>query len=64
MIGTFALVLIFTMIKEAYEDFGRYKQDREVNNKIALVYNHQDKKFEETKWSVIKIGNIVKFRKD
>ena len=38
MIGTFALVLIFTMLKEAFEDFQRYKQDREVNNKLSFVY--------------------------
>ncbi len=77
MIGTFALVLFFTMVKEAYEvcvvimifiyylqDFSRYKQDREVNNKITLVYNPDMKRFEETKWRNVKIGNIVKFRKD
>lgn len=31
MIGTFAMVLFFTMLKEAYEDFQRYKSDREMN---------------------------------
>lgn len=33
MIGTFALVLIFTMLKEAYEDYQRYKSDSELNNR-------------------------------
>jgi hypothetical protein len=33
MIGTFAGVLFFTMLKEAYEDFLRYKSDRELNNR-------------------------------
>lgn len=33
MIGTFALVLIFTMLKEAYEDYQRAKSDRELNNR-------------------------------
>ena len=33
MIGTFAAVLIFTMLKELYEDIGRHKQDMQVNNK-------------------------------
>jgi hypothetical protein len=32
MIGTFAAILIFTMFKEAYEDWGRHKADRAVNN--------------------------------
>ena len=33
MIGTFSLVLIFTMLKEAYEDFQRFKSDNELNNR-------------------------------
>jgi hypothetical protein len=32
MIGTFAAVLIFTMLKEAYEDYFRHAADRKVNN--------------------------------
>jgi hypothetical protein len=31
MIGTFVAVLVFTMIKEAYEDYFRHKSDRSVN---------------------------------
>jgi hypothetical protein len=37
MIGTFALVLIATMIKEAYEDYQRYKSDKELNNRSCQV---------------------------
>lgn len=37
MIGTFALVLIATMIKEAYEDYQRYKSDKELNNRTCQV---------------------------
>lgn len=39
MIGTFASVLFFTMLKEAYEDFQRYKSDRELNKKVTHVYD-------------------------
>jgi hypothetical protein len=35
MILTFAMVLFFTMIKEAYEDYQRYKMQNEVNRKTA-----------------------------
>jgi hypothetical protein len=38
MIGTFAAVLIFTMLKEAYEDFQRYRADRELNNRKTIIY--------------------------
>ena len=36
MIGTFSLVLVFTMLKEAYEDYQRYKSDKELNNRQSL----------------------------
>jgi len=39
MIGTFAIVLIFTMLKEAFEDVQRHKQDRDLNNKESLVFD-------------------------
>ncbi len=39
MIGTFAAVLFFTMLKEAYEDYMRYKSDNEINNRESIVIN-------------------------
>ena len=33
MIGTFTLVLVFTMLKEAFEDYQRYKSDNELNDR-------------------------------
>lgn len=62
MIGTFAFVLVFTMLKEAWEDLARHKQDRELNNKTSLVWDGQ--KFAEKKWQDIKQGEMVKIRKD
>ena len=35
MIGTFTLVLVFTILKEAYEDYQRAKSDRELNNRLS-----------------------------
>ena len=40
MIGTFSLVLIFTMLKEAYEDYQRYKSDNELNNRATQKINY------------------------
>lgn len=40
MIGTFAFVLIATMFKEAAEDYSRYKQDKQSNNKIVMKYSN------------------------
>ena len=33
MFLTFAAVLFFTMLKEAYEDYQRFKSDSELNNR-------------------------------
>ena len=62
MIGTFSLVLIFTMLKEAYEDYQRYKSDNELNNRGTqkLVSS----RFEQCKWADIQVGDIVKVEKD
>lgn len=77
MVATFALVLFFTMLKEAYEvifipyntkyfyqDFQRFKQDKEVNNKLSCVLNQISLQWEVKKWEEIEPGNIIKFKKD
>ena len=40
MIGTFSMVLIFTMLKEAYEDYQRHKSDNELNNRATQKINY------------------------
>ena len=64
MIFTFAGVLFLTMLKEAYEDYGRKKSDNELNGKITKVQNTETKKFEDKKWADIRIGDIVRVEKD
>lgn len=64
MIGTFAFVLIFTMLKEAFEDLQRHKQDRELNNKKALVWDSNQHAFASKAWADIKSGEMVKVMKD
>jgi hypothetical protein len=39
MIGTFASVLVFTMLKEGFEDIQRYRADKELNNKKTLKFD-------------------------
>lgn len=63
-IGTFAMVLFFTMLKEAYEDFQRYKTDNEMNNAKSLVLDRDSGEMKQTLWSSIKVGDIVKVEKD
>lgn len=63
-VGTFAFVLIFTMLKEAYEDYKRYQQDNMINNKITEVYDYRQKIFISRIWSNLKPGDIVKVKKN
>lgn len=67
MIGTFAGVLIFTMLKELYEDIGRHKQDRTVNNRAAHVFEIDGTgkgTWVQKKWKELKAGQMVKIPKD
>jgi phospholipid-transporting ATPase len=64
MIGTFAMVLFFTMLKEAYEDYQRYKSDLEMNNRKTKVLNQsleaEDSQDIEKSWAEIRPGDIVR----
>lgn len=64
MIGTFAAVLIFTMLKELFEDIFRMISDRSINNTKSLVLNQSTKQLENVSWQNIKIGDIIKIEKD
>ena len=62
MIGTFVFVLTCTMVKEALEDYGRYKQDKASNNR--LVWKYENKNWTQVKcWTLIP-GDIIKVEKD
>lgn len=64
MIGTFAFVLFFTMLKEAYEDYQRHKQDKEVNRKRAKVFDSSKGKFEWLQWEKMTNGSIIRLEND
>jgi hypothetical protein len=61
MVGTFALVLLFTMLKDAYEDLKRYSTQKELNLKQAYVLNENkikqsDAMFLKSHWEDIRAG--------
>lgn len=62
MIGTFAFVLLATMIKEAIEDYSRYSQDRLSNNKLVLKCKHGV--WESVKCWTLRPGDIIKVLKE
>ncbi|CAG9328551.1 unnamed protein product [Blepharisma stoltei] len=56
---TFAGVLVFTMLKEAYEDYFRHKQDNIENSKKFATFNREIAQVIETECRNIKVGDIV-----
>lgn len=57
------IVLGATMAKEAIEDWRRFQQDNEVNNRKVQVHNG-DGNFSYTEWKNLRVGDIVKVEKD
>ena len=50
MLGTFGFVLILTMIKDAFEDYQRYKSDRTANNRECETWDYDNKEWVISKW--------------
>ncbi|XP_042413371.1 putative phospholipid-transporting ATPase 9 [Zingiber officinale] len=57
------VVIGATMLKEAIEDWRRYQQDIEVNNRKVKVHQGEGK-FSDTEWKNLRVGDIVKVEKD
>lgn len=55
-------VISLSMIREGYEDYQRYKSDKESNSRMTQVL--REGMFEETPWSKVRPADIVKIRQD
>jgi magnesium-transporting ATPase (P-type) len=64
MIGTFALVLFFTMVKEAVDDLLRAKSDSELNQRPTRRVDAKTGQIVECRWEDLKVGDVVKVQKD
>lgn len=53
-------VIAVGMVKDAYEDFKRHKNDNKENDSQVNVYDHKSKRFSMYKWSQLWCGDIVK----
>ena len=49
------LVLGISMCKEAFEDFGRYRQDREVNARKVAVYDPSERRWVQKAWKHVRV---------
>ncbi|XP_078669323.1 phospholipid-transporting ATPase VA-like isoform X2 [Branchiostoma floridae x Branchiostoma belcheri] len=52
-------VLLVTAIKDIYEDYRRYRMDKEVNNRICRVYNRAERQFKGCMWEEVRVGDVV-----
>ena len=64
MVGTFSAVLVFTMLKEAFEDFKRHRADSSVNKTPTQRFNDSIQAFENVKSEDIHVCDFVKVREN
>lgn len=61
-------VLLFTSLREGYEDYKRYKKDKKSNNKMFTVHNKEtseiEERFKNKKSKKIHVGDIIKIYKN
>lgn len=63
LIAPLVFVVGVSMIKEAIEDWHRFLQDKEVNNRKVKVHT-KDGNFVETEWKKLVVGDVVRVEKD
>jgi phospholipid-transporting ATPase len=56
------LILFVTALKEAIEDWARYKMDKEINNKVVRVWNKSRNEFVNVTWQHVSVGDILYVR--
>jgi phospholipid-translocating P-type ATPase (flippase) len=61
-IAPLVFVLSVSMIREAIEDYFRYRSDKEVNSDKTMIYKNG--KFIEVKYEEVQVGHIVLVKKD
>lgn len=62
IIPPLTFIVLLSMIKDAFEDYKRYKSDQEENNKPCWVYRNGT--FARTTWNEVRVGDLVKVLKD
>ena len=55
-----SLVVLVSMVKDAFEDYKRVQNDTIENKTPASVFNPNTHQFEDKEWQKIQVGNIIK----
>jgi len=58
-IAPLSMVLTVTLVKDAYLDYRRHRSDREVNNRLANVWNEDKGEFQALPWKALRVGHIL-----
>lgn len=64
MLIPLSVVILISMIKDIFEDSKRHKSDNLENRRRVMVYNTDQAQFIETVWHKLKVGDIVRIRKN
>jgi magnesium-transporting ATPase (P-type) len=64
MAAPLSAVVAASMIKDAFEDYKRHKNDNKENETQTLVYNFKTQRFHKCAWKNVFCGDIVKVTKD
>uniref|UniRef100_A0A6Q2ZL42 Phospholipid-transporting ATPase n=1 Tax=Esox lucius TaxID=8010 RepID=A0A6Q2ZL42_ESOLU len=54
------VVLIVIAIKDALEDYRRYRFDQKINNNIASVYSGKHQTYVDQHWQEVRVGDFVR----
>eukprot|EP00079_Xenopus_tropicalis_P008511 XP_002931688.1 PREDICTED: probable phospholipid-transporting ATPase VA isoform X1 [Xenopus tropicalis] len=55
-------ILAVTAIKDLWEDYRRYRSDKEINHMDCLVFCRSEKKYREKYWKEVQVGDFVQLR--
>ena len=61
-LAPFIIVVVIGLVLDGIEEIKRYRNDVKANNTKVKIY--KNKKFRNIEWSKVKIGNLVKVKKD
>ena len=64
MLIPFSFVVLINGIKDLYEDIKRRQMNNMDNNRLCEVYNSKKNKFINKKWEEVKLGDIIKIKKN
>uniref|UniRef100_A0A7M4EJ79 ATPase phospholipid transporting 10B (putative) n=1 Tax=Crocodylus porosus TaxID=8502 RepID=A0A7M4EJ79_CROPO len=53
------IIMAITAVKDAWEDFRRYKSDKEINSMGCLIFRKKEQAYVEKCWKDVQVGDFV-----